>query len=551
MLPALLLGYLDLASDLAAVASYRSQLRYWFVVGLVFIFGPSLVLGAALLRKESAKRGLAVMVQAGLLVEAYISIAEERYSHVIVALRLIGPLFESLPQLLLQTYVLLVNREHLGLRVFSVAVSTLSLAAATTGVVAEHPLSQFTWATGVDYPTARFPLASSLFFGTIPYVGSVVMGGGFRVHPQDFVWWFLAYEVLEIVGRFLSLAVAALVLDFYLFLLLAWFWFTRWTLSRVSIGKGLERETLHFRALVRNVGMPFMDAVIDRVQAYKVSCFFTCVETACCLAVGNALEAAGSGRTLASHDARLVFTAVALFCTVGKIVLAFVVVVPFKETIGRVVPAVKGELRIDGDSDSGKESPNQHDNGGRKAVGGAAVGGGGGGDIEEQDIMIVIKAGIAAEAATEAKAAEAKVGASTAGGFDRSVPYINRSAAATAAVVTTASAATAADSSHSGGRSGSDARKTASWRALQTVDEAVDREGMPVTSRGLGRAASFPVSSWSSGGAATSGGVDRRSGGGLDPRSRDDENTEEEGWERAPQPPPMHTEGGHAPVSSV
>ena len=83
------------------------------------------------------------------------------------------------------------------------------------------------------------------------------------------------------------------------------------------------------------------------------------------------------------------------------------------------------------------------------------------------------------------------------------------------------------------------------------MDEAVDREGMPVTSRGLGRAASFPVSSWSSGGAATSGGVDRRSGGGLDPRSRDDEKTEEEGWERAPQPPPMHTEGGHAPVSSV
>lgn len=593
MLPALLLGYLDLASDLAAVASYRSQQTYWFVLGLVFIFGPSLALGAALIRKESAKRGLAVMAQVGLLVEAYTSIVEERYSHVLVALRLIGPLFGSLPQLLLQTYVLLVNREYLAVRVFSIAVSTLSLAAATTGVVAEHPLSQFTWATGVDYPTAKFTLASSLFFGTIPYVGSVVVGGGFRMHPQDFVWWFLAYEVLEIVGRFLSLAVAALVLEFYLFVLLAWFWFTRWTLSRVSIGRGVERENLRFRTLVRIVGMPFMDAVIDRVQAYKVSCFFTCVETACCLAVGNALEAVDAGRALASHDARLIFTIVALVCTAGKIVLAFVVVVPFKETIGRVVPAVKGELRIDGGSGGGEGSPDERDNGVRKPVGGAAVRGGGGGggsgsgggggvggDIEKQDIMIAIKAAIAATAASEAKAAteanastganaspeantaaaaaaEAKAGGAAAGGgVDTNLRrYSNRSTAATAAgnnaAAATAAAVptgTAADSSGSGGRRASDARKTASWRALQTVDEAVDREGMPVTSRSSGGVAA------ASGGGVdprSRGSLDRRSRGGLDPRSRDDEKTEEEEvWGRAL--PPTSVDGGeHAPVSSV
>ena len=578
LLPALVLGYLDLASDLAAVASYRSQQRYWFVVGLVFIFGPSLVLGAALVRKESAKRGVAVMAQVGLLVEAYVSIAEERYSHIMVALRLIGPLFESLPQLLLQTYVLLVNREYLALRVFSVAVSTLSLAAATTGVVAEHPLSQFTWANGVAYPTARCTLASSLFFGSIPYVGSVVIGGGFRMHPQDFVWWFLAYEVLEVVGRFLSLAVAALVLEFYLFVLLGWFWFTRWTLSRVSIGRGVERENLHFRTLVRNVGMPFMDAVIDRVQAYKVSCFFTCVETACCLAVGNALEVADGGRALASHDARLIFTAVALLCTAGKIVLAFVVVVPFKEMIGRVVPAMIGELRVgdNRDSGSGEESPDKRDDGVRKTLGSAAVGGGGGsggggggGDIEAQDIMIVIKAAIATTAATEAKAAaKAKSGGTPAAGVDTNPRRNgNRSAAATAAANTataataataaaanTAAAATAADNSGSGGRRAGDARKTASWRALQTVDEAVDREGMPVTSR-------------SSGGAAASGGVNPRSQGGPDPRPRvgfdrwsrvgpdprsgDDEKTEEEeGWEHA-LPRARADGGGHAPVSTV
>lgn len=51
------------------------------------------------------------------------------------------------------------------------------------------------WARGVDYPTARLPLASALFFGTVPYVGSVFVRMGFRMHPQDFVWWFLTYQV--------------------------------------------------------------------------------------------------------------------------------------------------------------------------------------------------------------------------------------------------------------------------------------------------------------------------------------------------------------------
>ena len=71
------------------------------------------------------------------------SVKEESYSYLLVALRVLEPLLQSLPMLLLlQAYVLLVDREFLALRVVSVVVSTASLAIASTAVLAEHPLSQ-------------------------------------------------------------------------------------------------------------------------------------------------------------------------------------------------------------------------------------------------------------------------------------------------------------------------------------------------------------------------------------------------------------------------
>lgn len=142
--PALLLGYLDLFTDLGTVLSYRSSgLFPWFTVGLAFIVVPALLAGGFVLRQEAPWwRGAAATLQLGLLVEALISIKEETYSHALVALRVVEPLFQALPQLLLQAYVLLVNREFLALRVVSIVASTLSLATAGTAIVAEHPLSQ-------------------------------------------------------------------------------------------------------------------------------------------------------------------------------------------------------------------------------------------------------------------------------------------------------------------------------------------------------------------------------------------------------------------------
>lgn len=142
--PALLLGYLDLLTDLGTILSYRrSGLFPFFAIGLAFIVGQALCAGAFVLRQEAPWwRGAAAAAQLGLLVEAAISIKEESYSHALVALRVLEPLFEAMPMLLLQAYVLLVNREFLALRVVSVVASTLSLATASTAIVAEHPLSQ-------------------------------------------------------------------------------------------------------------------------------------------------------------------------------------------------------------------------------------------------------------------------------------------------------------------------------------------------------------------------------------------------------------------------
>ncbi|CAN0167865.1 unnamed protein product, partial [Scytosiphon promiscuus] len=309
LLPAVVLGYLDFFTDLATVLSYgRLGMARAFAVGLAFIIGPALVDGAYVLRENTAARGAAAAAQLGLVVESFISIREESYSNVLVALRVLDPLFRSMPQVLLQAYMLLVDQEFLALRVVSLVVSTLSLAMASTGILAEHPLSQLGWARGIQYPSPMLPVVSKILFGTVPYVGSVYARMGIKLHPQDFVWWFLLYQILEIASKVLSLAVVALPLGLYTFVILGWLWVSRAFISRVSIGGAVVRERLRFRKLIRFAAAPIMDSVIDRVTAYKVCCFFTCVETVCFLAVGNAVSGGEGEAALSSDLARPIFS---------------------------------------------------------------------------------------------------------------------------------------------------------------------------------------------------------------------------------------------------
>lgn len=400
VIPALALGYLDLFSDIFTALSYYRQHEngeaqwWWFVLSVVFIAAPSIVAGALVSRSLIPLRRLAVVLHMGLFVEAYVSFREKSYSHVLVALRVIQPLFQSLPQLLLQTYVLLVSPgTDLGLRLFSAAMSAISLSFAATAVIAEHPLSQLKWARGVTYPSSKFWRASEVFFSTVQYVGSVILRGGFRVHPQDYVWWFLGYQVLEVVARVASLAVLALVAEFFVFLALAWLWVTRWFISTVSIGVGAQQETLRFRALLRVVGMPLMDSVLDRVTAYIISCTMTLLETGVFLTVGNAYPTAVSQGDLPvlADRMRRVFTVVSIMFTAGKLFMAMAVVVPFKEKIGRVAPAESGELRVDND----EEDPVSTSRGGAGNVGVSSAGHGNSGGVEgeeQRSIRVLVSA---------------------------------------------------------------------------------------------------------------------------------------------------------------
>lgn len=343
-MPALVIGYLDLFTDIAATFSYKDDEEWWFVVGMTLVVGPALLAAVFVFGKLNWWRRAAIATQLGLIVESWISYKQESYSEVLVALRVLQPLYESLPQIMLQTYVILLSRRQLGVRLCSLVVSLLSLSYALTGVVAEHPLSQLKWARGVDYPAAKSSAASGLFFGTVPYVGSVAVRGGFRIHPQDFVWWFLFYQVLEITARMLALSVLALVWDFYIIVAVFWLMSSRWFISRASLGSGELRETLRFRVLVRSFGMPFLDSVLDRPGAYKLSCFLTCVETVFCLAAGNAVTP-DQDEYIDVKNSRRIYSAIVLLFIGVKLALSIGMIIPFKKKISRSMPAVKGELR--------------------------------------------------------------------------------------------------------------------------------------------------------------------------------------------------------------
>ena len=383
VLPALALGYLDLLTDILTALSYRQEEeekkvgRPWLVMlALVFILVPALVSGAFIFRGVSLPRRLAVALQLGLLTEAIQSFREQSYSQVLVTLRVIQSLFQSLPMLLLQGYVLLVSPENLGLRLLSAAVSAISVSLVATSIIVEHPLSQLKWARGVDYPSATFWRASRMVFSTVQYVGSVIVRGGFRVHPQDYVWFFLAYQAMELIARLGSIVVLALVAKFYVLVVLVWLWATRWYISIASIGAGTEQETLRFRALLRVVGMPFMDSVLDRPSAYELSCALTVVETIAFLAAGNSIPAPGGEETahVLVDRMRRVFTVVSILFTAGKVCMAISLVMPFKKKIGNIAPAETGELRMDNDEEGPSSSRVKSGRGGSGGSEGGSIG---------------------------------------------------------------------------------------------------------------------------------------------------------------------------------
>lgn len=330
----LVVGYADLGTDVSTVISYYQVHMWWFAIGLTFLVGPALVAAFFFLREEDLYRRVFVALHLGLLWEAIASVSDEKYSHVLVSLRVVEPLYESVPQLMLQLYALLLEwksdsshwSQWLPLRLLSIVVSCASLAYAATGLVAEQPMSELSQANGVG--SAWFPRLTGLVFGTVPASGRVKVYGS-HWHPQNFVWAFLVYQVLEIGSRFISLAILASVLREYFFLLLVWLLGSRFVILHCSLGSG--QEHLRFRSQLRLVGVPFMDSVMDKRGSYDVGCALTTVEFFVCLIVGNTLSTDYTGQ--APDDVRRAWSSVAAVCMVGKLLLGCAIVRPFKESV--------------------------------------------------------------------------------------------------------------------------------------------------------------------------------------------------------------------------
>ena len=337
----LVVGYLDLGTDVSAVISYyQAGHLWWFGLGLVFVIGPTLFAAIVLFRTEGFLRRVCVALHLGLLREAWFSLKYSFYSHVLVSLRVVEPLYESTPQLMLQLYALLLEWNSEGTqwpvwRIFSILTSCFSLAYATTGLVAEHPLSQLPPTANISsegcacLTGSLFRWATDMAFGTVPANGSVQVYRGSRWRPQTFVWAFLLYQVLEVGSRFISLALLALVVRAYFFLVLVWLWASRSLVLRLSLG---QRQELRFRSQVRLVGMPFMDSVMDALKSYDAGCALTTVEFLAFLAVGNILYTNEEGQ--APDNVRRVWTYVAVVSMVGKLILGYLIVRPFKRVVG-------------------------------------------------------------------------------------------------------------------------------------------------------------------------------------------------------------------------
>ncbi|CAM9373900.1 unnamed protein product [Ectocarpus fasciculatus] len=330
------LGYLDLASDLyTAVSYYNSGHLFWFVLVLAFALGPAVIVSAFFLPEFPFGRRLLVATQLSLLLEAVFSAASHTYSPVLALVRVIEPLFESVPQLLLQLYAMLLlwsetslSNSDLNGRVISVCISTVSLAYAATDVSSVERLLN-TRLSG-EGGTERFrmcpdcPSITGLVFSRVPEKGVSRLAGRMGwVHPRTHVWFCFLYHVLEIVSRFVPLTMVALVLRKWFFLVLPYLWISRCLVVWSAAYSG--EATMGFRFRVRIVAMPFIDSILDGTRAFGAGLVLTLVEFVACIVTYH----------LFSDDhlppsARLTLTIISICCMVGKMRLALLAILPLK-----------------------------------------------------------------------------------------------------------------------------------------------------------------------------------------------------------------------------
>lgn len=252
--------------------------------------------------------------------------------------RVVEPLFESVPQLLLQLYAMLtlwtetsLSHGRLAWRVGSVCISVASLAYAATDVSSVECLAK---QTGEGNAGRICSFLTGWVFSRVPEEGNPsemkVFG---KVHPRSHVWFCLVYHVLEIVSRFVSLSMVFTVIRKWSLLVLLYLWMSRGVLVWAS------KTSLDFRFRVRLVAMPFLDSIVDRVVAFRRALVWTLLEFMLCLVLYHAYA-----HYDLSASARRTLTVIVCSCMVGKLWLAWVAIVPLKE-IGQVTREVEGPVR--------------------------------------------------------------------------------------------------------------------------------------------------------------------------------------------------------------
>ncbi|CAN0350161.1 unnamed protein product, partial [Scytosiphon promiscuus] len=153
--------------------------------------------------------------------------------------RVIEPLFEAVPQLLLQLYAMLLlwsetslSNSNLNGRVVSVCISAVSLAYAATDVSSVEKLlnSRLLGEGGTDRfrMCPRCPSITGIIFSRVPEKGVSRLAGRLGwVHPRSHVWFCFLYHVVEVISRFVPLAMVALVLRKWFFFVLPYLWISR------------------------------------------------------------------------------------------------------------------------------------------------------------------------------------------------------------------------------------------------------------------------------------------------------------------------------------
>lgn len=146
----------------------------------------------------------------------------EAYSDILALVRVIEPLFESGPQLLLQLYALLLlwietssSISRLVWRVVSVCISSTSLAYSATDICCVEKRLRKTGGGGDIVQSRVCPCCLSLtgvVFSRVPPEGASILKGLGTVHPRSHVWLCLVYHVRETFSRFVSLSMPALVM---------------------------------------------------------------------------------------------------------------------------------------------------------------------------------------------------------------------------------------------------------------------------------------------------------------------------------------------------